>query len=203
MLLDTYEVDGVLSLCHGYCELGSTPLDAALGEIRTFLETHPDDVMAIVFEDHISAEQTAAAFADTGLDAFVYTWDGGPFPTFGEMAARGTRLVVTAESGGPPPAWYHHAWDVYVDTPYTFASIDAFSCDVNRGALDNPLFLLNHWVADPLPSAEQSGPANAYDVLYGRATECAATFGHLPNLVAVDWYTEGDLFAVVDALNAE
>ena len=86
-------------------------------------------------------------------------------------------------------------------TPCTFASIEKFTCNVNRGSLDSPLFLLNHWVEDPFPPAEASAEANAYDVLYGRANACAATFGHAPNIAAVDWCSEGDLFAVVDALN--
>ena len=53
----------------------------------------------------------------------------------------------------------------------------------------------------PFPSAEQAAEANAYAVLHDRAVACAEAFGRNPNLVAVDWYTEGDLFLVVDGLN--
>jgi hypothetical protein len=201
MLLDTHEWNGGLYLCHGYCELGAIPLVDGLTVIRDFLADNRGEVMAIIFEDGITPEQTAGAFADAGLDAYVYTWDGGDWPTLGDMVAADTRLLVTAESEGPPPAWYQHAWDLYVDTPYDFATVDDFTCDVNRGAPTNPLFLLNHWVEDPFASESHSAEANAYDVLYGRATACAAAFGRNPNLVAVDWYTAGDLFAVVDTLN--
>jgi hypothetical protein len=157
--------------------------------------------MAFIIEDGITPAQTAQAFADADLERLTYTWDGGAWPTLREMISADTRLLVTAESEGPPPAWYQHAWDLYVDTPYTFSSIDEFNCDVNRGDPSNPLFLLNHWVEDPVASQSDSAEANAYDVLYGRASECAAAFGRNPNLVAVDWYSEGDLFAVVDTLN--
>ncbi|MES2645114.1 MAG: hypothetical protein V4850_36845 [Myxococcota bacterium] len=201
MLLDTHDWDGEAYLCHGYCELGATPLVEGLGVIRAFLDEHRGEVMAFIVENGISAEDTAAAFAASGLDRYVYTWDGGAWPTLGEMIAADTRLLVTAESGGPPPDWYQPAWGLYVDTPYDFATVDDFTCDVNRGSLTNPLFLLNHWIADPLPSEAQAQEANAETVLHGRATECAAAFGRNPNIVAVDWYTAGDLFGVVDRLN--
>lgn len=39
------------------------------------------------------------------------------------------------------------------------------------------------------------------NVLYDRVRASTAAFGRSTNLVAVDWYTAGDLFAVVDTLN--
>lgn len=201
LLLDTYEWEGDLYLCHAYCELGATPLVDAMTELAAFLDTNPGEVMALIIEDAITGDQTADAFAAAGLDDLVYTWDRGAWPTLGEMVEADTRLVVTDESGGEGPAWYQPAWELYVDTPYDFASVDEFTCDVNRGVVENPLFLLNHWVEDPFPSEEQAAEANAWDVLHARAIECAGAFGRNPNLVAVDWYTAGDLFAVVDDLN--
>lgn len=201
MLLDTHAWEGDSYLCHGYCELGALPLVEGLTIIRAFLDAHRGEVLAFIVEDGISGADTAAAFAEAGLDRYVYTWDGGAWPTLGELIAADTRLLVTAESGAPPPAWYQPAWSLYVDTPYDFATVDEFSCDVNRGSLSNPLFLLNHWIADPFPSEAQAQEANAEDVLLGRATACTAAFGRAPNIVAVDWYSAGDLFPVVDTLN--
>lgn len=201
LLIDTHEWEGEPYLCHGYCELGAAPLVEGLSVVREFLDANRGEVMTFIIEDGVSPEVTASAFAAADLDRLVYTWDGGGWPTLGEMVAANQRLVVTAESQGPPPEWYHHAWDLYVDTPYDFSSVSDFNCDVNRGSPDNPLFLLNHWVEDPFASEALSTEANAYDVLAGRAEACTAAFGRPPTLVAVDWYTAGDLFAVVDALN--
>jgi len=119
----------------------------------------------------------------------------------GELIHEDTRLFVTAESGGPPPDWYQPAWDVYFDTPYSFDSIEAFSCELNRGSMENPLFLLNHWVEDPLPDPDLSAQANTLEVLGGRAEQCQQETGHIPNMVAVNHYEEGALFKVVDQLN--
>ena len=42
---------------------------------------------------------------------------------------------------------------------------------------------------------------NAYDTLLARVRECRKIRHHLPNLVAVNFYREGDVFGVVDTLN--
>ncbi len=200
MLLDSYLWEGEYYFCHGFCELGATPMTEGLGEVRDFLEENPEEVIVIIFQDDISGEQTAEVFEEVGLDSEVYTWTSGVWPTLGELVEQKQRLLITAEFGGPPPAWYHPAWELFSDTPYSFRSTEEFSCELNRGSLENPLFLLNHWVEDPIPSEELSAEANAYDMLMSRAEVCGEQ-RQLPNLVAVDMYRTGDLFAVVDALN--
>ena len=42
---------------------------------------------------------------------------------------------------------------------------------------------------------------NAYEPLLKRARDCQRIRKHLPNLVAVNFYREGDVFGVVDKLN--
>jgi hypothetical protein len=61
---------------------------------------------------------------------------------------------------------------------------------------------MNHWVStDPLPRPSDAAKVNAYDVLLARARRCQQIRHHLPNLLAVNFYKEGDLFRVVDTLN--
>ena len=43
--------------------------------------------------------------------------------------------------------------------------------------------------------------SNNADVLGARAEQCAAVRGLQPNLLAVDFISEGDVMEVVDALN--
>lgn len=202
MLIDTHDWQDGIYLCHSICELGSTPLVDGLRTLRTFLDDHPHEVLSLLIQDGISADETAAAFTESGLLGLVYTHPtGSPWPTLREMIESGQRVLVTAEGGGAPPAWYQHLWDLAWDTPYTFASKEAFSCAQNRGAKGNDLFLLNHWIEDPLPSLERGDLANAYDVLSGRAHQCQEEGGQIPNFVAVNFYDRGALFQVVDELN--
>jgi hypothetical protein len=42
---------------------------------------------------------------------------------------------------------------------------------------------------------------SAHDVLLGRAQQCRTESGKFPNVVAVNHYAVGDLFAVVRELN--
>jgi len=203
LLLDIYLEDGETTLCHGACFLGSTPHAEVLSVLAAFMEANPREVIAIIYQDDVDPALVEADFLAAGLDALVWTWDGGAMPTLGEMIDADTRLIITAESKGPPPAWYHHAWNVFWDTSYSFASADEFSCELNRGGVDNPLYLVNHWVnsAIDLPSQDNAEEVNAFDVLFGRIDQCRAESGQMPTMVAVDFYEEGDLFAAVDALN--
>lgn len=203
LLLDVTEDGGETALCHGPCGFGKIAHAAALADIAAFLDAHPREVLTIIYQDSVPPAAVEADFVAAGLDARVYTHAGGPFPTLDAMIAADTRLVVTAEVGAPPPDWYHHVWDLAWDTPYSYKSPDEFSCALNRGDTSNPLFLLNHWVNSEidLPSEEDAAIVNAFEVLHGRAVQCMQEAGDLPNFVAVDFYEQGDLFAVVDALN--
>ena len=76
------------------------------------------------------------------------------------------------------------------------------TCRPNRGPAGAPLFLVNHWITtDPVPLPSNAAKVNAYDPLLARMRECRRVRRHFPNLVAVDFYREGDLFQVVDTLN--
>ncbi|MEM6995749.1 MAG: hypothetical protein AAF721_34890 [Myxococcota bacterium] len=205
LLLDvTYDGDET-ALCHGPCTLGSRPHIEVLMALRQFLTDNPREVITIIYEDTVDAADIEADFVAASLVDVVYTHGGGAWPTLGAMIEADTRLVVTAENGGPPPAWLHHVWDIAWDTPYSWTSVDAFDCSVNRGSADHPLFLLNHWISTDagLPSASEAATANALAVLSARVEQCEATAGRRPGFIAVDYYEQGDLFAVVDALNAE
>lgn len=205
LLLDVTEDGGETALCHGFCTLGRIPHLDVLADIRAFLEQNPYEVLAIVYQDDVPASAIEADMATAGLDGYLYAHTAGqPWPTLRELIEAGTRLVVFAEAGGPPPAWYHHAWDHIWDTPYSFSDPSEFSCEPNRGDPNNPLFQINHWLSTSLglPDESRAAEANAYDVLDGRIQACLDEHGRLPTFVAVDFYDVGDLFEVVADRNA-
>jgi hypothetical protein len=209
LLIDTYlpdDSDDVL-LCHGTCAFGSTPLSTALDLVNRHLEDNAGDVLELLVEDHAPTDAFAAAVRAAGLEPRVITHVAGePWPTLRELVDDDTRLFITVENSGPPPPWVHAMFEQYVDTPFTFASVEELrapeSCDANRGSDDNQLLLVNHFVGNPLPSEELSAQANAGDVLRERVSRCAEARGKRPHVLAVDWADEGDAPAVVDELNA-
>jgi hypothetical protein len=202
-------------LCHRFCELGAITLEQTLRQIRDFLAANPNEVLVIVNEDYVSPEDFAAAVEDSGLIDYVYQGPPrAPWPTLSDMIDAGGRVLIAAENDAGDGAipWYHLAYDELMqETPFKFkqprelidpANVPA-SCEPNRGPADASLFLINHWVdTSPLPLPSNAAKVNAHQPLLDRVTECERIRDLTANLIAVDFYREGDLFGVVQKLNA-
>lgn len=192
-------------LCHGLCELGSTPWLPAMEDVRAWLEAHPREVVTLFIQDEVSPADTARVLGEAGLQPYAYTPTShdATWPTLGQMIDSGKRLVVLMEhrDGGTRYPWLLDGFHWAQDTPFDFRTPAAFSCDPNRGPEDAPLFLLNHWITNKAREITNATRVNARSVLLGRAQECQKERGQLPTFVAVDFYDRGDLFGVVDTLN--
>ncbi len=191
-----------LYLCHGLCEIGATELAPTLDSLRVWLDTNPDEVVTIIVENHVPAADIGAAVVAAGLEPYLAT-PTDQWPTLESMITSGRRLVVMTEEddGGDTYPWLANAFELTQDTPYTFPSADDFSCEPNRGPDDAPLFLVNHWLSGfgNLVSAAQQ--VNVDDVLGARVDQCREERGMLPTFVGVNYYSIGDVAAVVDRLN--
>lgn len=189
-------------LCHSRCAYGAVPLTTALQHIRGFLDDDPGAVVTLIIENGISTADTVAAFEASGISRYLF--DGATsagWPTLGQLIERGQRLVVFAEAAGAPPAWYRsYATDVQ-DTEYHVISVDQLSCDLKRGSVDAPLFLLNHWIEKEAPDRADAVTMNQPAFIVDRARRCAAVRGQLPNFIAVDFFSIGDVVGAVDELN--
>lgn len=203
MMLDTWLYEGEPMLCHSYCELGSQPLHEGLGEVQDFLDASPGEVLILIFEDHIEPELSVQVLSEVGLDqrAILPPAPGEAWPTLGELVEADRRVLMVAESGGGAAEWYGAAWTELFDTPYSFESVEDFSCELNRGAPENSLFLVNHWVSDPLSTEDNAVEANAAAVLEARVRDCEQQWDRRVNVLAVDHYAVGDLFSVVEGVN--
>ncbi|WBB59788.1 hypothetical protein O7599_30240 [Streptomyces sp. WMMC500] len=196
-------------LCHGPCRMGATPLAAQLRELRGWLEAHPRDVVTLVVQDGISPRDTARAFRAAGLGPYLHRPDpdpAAPWPTLGEMADSGRRLVVFAEEADGPAPWYRNFYDYAVETPYRARSADELNCAPHRGGSDprKRLFLLNHFVTHGMGAPRTEAAAvNDADVIVRRARTCALLRGRLPTIVAVNHMTLGDAVGAVRRLNSE
>ena len=199
-------------LCHTFCELGGTPLASVLDDIRDFLVSHPDDVLVVINQDYVTPEDFVGAVRDAGLGEMVYQPPTrGSWPTLRQMIDSGRRVIFLAENHAGAAPWYQLAYEALTEeTPYTFPKVAELtdpvelpaSCEPNRGPPGAPLFLANHWIStDPVPRPSDAAKVNAFAPLLRRMRECERLREHSVNLVAVNFYLEGDLFRVVDALN--
>jgi hypothetical protein len=191
-------------LCHGYCELGAIPIVPVLRTFAEFLRTHPNEVVLIDFEDYVVPADIVAAFEESGLIEFVYRGRLGPtWPTLGEMVASGGRLVVLGEYDVGDVPWYHLAWEGLVaETPYTFHTIEEFSCKANRGTPNGGLFLINHWIeTTPTPKPSNAQIVNQRDVIVKRVRQCQRERRMTANILAVDFAGIGDVVGAARELN--
>jgi hypothetical protein len=192
-----------LYFCHGFCELGAYAVEPALREIRDFVVSHPDEIIILIVEDYVTPQDLASAFDKAGFADLVYTGNPAPpWPTLRQLIESGRRVLVFTESGRPGVSWLHPAFATFRETPYSFHKVEEFSCRANRGGDAGSLFQINHWIdTTPTPKPSNAAIVNAYPFLLARAEQCAAERHHIPNLIAVDFYRTGDLFAVVNKLN--
>lgn len=192
-------------LCHNFCELGALEMRRVMSEFRRFLQRHPGEVLFFVIQDELPAARFRAELQEAGLDRYLATIDWTePLPTLGSLVASGQRLIVGLENGDLGPSMPNVFRDgVLQEVPYNYRTVEELmapdACRPLRGQPDAPLFQFNHWVTPA--SLNAARVANTAAVLGVRAERCRTERGLLPNLVAVDFYERGDLFAVVDALN--
>jgi len=198
------EKDKDVYLGHGFCELGALPFVPVLKEIRKFLVANPHEVLIIIIQDEdVIPQDVATCFQESGLIDFVYFGNvTPPWPTLREMVAIDQRVLVFAENNSEGVPWYHQAFEIMQETPYSFRDPSQFKSVPNRGGASGSLFLLNHWIdTPPSPKPSMAKKVNAYDFLLARAKESQKQRGLLPNLIAVDFYLTGDIFDVVNTLN--
>jgi len=203
LMLDThYDDDFEPALCHTLCQLGRTGLVDGLSEIERFLSSHRGEVVTIIFESYVTAEETAAAFESSGLIDYVHRQRADePWPTLRELIDADERLIVFTDADGGAYDWYLPVWEFAWETHFSNREATDFTCDINRGSMDNSLFILNHFLTQTIPKQEFAEQVNVNPFFIDRATECMTESGRLPNFVTVDFYSIGDLFPVVDALN--
>jgi hypothetical protein len=207
----TGEGERGMYLCHTFCELGATSLESVLEDVHAFLVTHPDDILVVINQDYVTPADFVKAVDAADLGGLAYRGPFDDFPTLREMIDSGQRVVFLAENHAGAAPWYQLAYGrITMETPFGFSRPDqltapanlATSCRQNRGPAEAPVFLVNHWITtDPLPLPSNAAKVNAYDPLLARMRECRRLRHHFPNLVAVDFYRQGDLFRVVDTLN--
>jgi hypothetical protein len=194
-------------LCHTFCELGATRGLDALRAVHRFLVEHPDEVVLLSIQDETSAADTAELIRQSGLSSELYRGDARrPWPTLRRLIDHDPRRIAFAENDHGGPAWLHAQPAVVQETPFHFrteAELAApASCEPNRGGTAGSLLLVNHWVdTSPAPRVSIARRVNAEAFLAGRLERCRRTRGMLPNIVAVDFYREGDAAGVVDRLN--
>ena len=133
---------------------------AYLRDVRDFLVANPGEVLIVVIQDEsVMPPDIERCFRESGLIDFVYRGPARPpWPTLREMVETDQRVLVMAENNSAGVAWYHPAFEVLQETPYTFHDPSEFSNRPNRGGTKGSLLLMNHWI-DTTPAPKPSNAA--------------------------------------------
>lgn len=206
-MLDVYDYSGDIVVYHGFPFLGTNPLEDELLKIKTFLDANPNEVVTVILECYVSADDIETEMMQSGLMSYVYEHpQGTSWPTLQTMISNNTRCVVFSDvdDASASQGWYHYMWTNMVETHFSNHTISDFSCDFNRGDSINDLFILNHFITDATYGTgmlAESEIANSNPFFINRALQCQQEKQKFPNFVTVDFVELGDSKVVVDILN--
>ena len=107
---------------------------------------------------------------------------------------------------GTAPAWLLPYWRFAAETVFACAAEPDFGCAIDRGTLDDdvgfrPLYVVNHFLTDPVPNPVLAKRANRRESLNAHARACVAHAGRVPNVLVVDYWSVGSVVGIVDELN--
>ena len=158
-------------LCHNYCEMGAVSFASVLGDVKKFVDTHPDDVVALIIQDATTPADTADGHHQGGPGRSRLHARTGPAPAdAGRDDRRGQDPARLRRAGRPGRAALVPEGVRLVpgDAATTSSRPSDFTCAPNRGPADAPLFLVNHWVNASPPDPGKAAQANDPKLLKSR-----------------------------------
>jgi len=205
LMIDVYDFFGTPTAYHSVFALGTIPLSNIFNDIKTFLDNNPNEIVTIILECYVTANDIEDEINQSGLSNYLYTHNA-TWPTLQNMIDNDNRLVIFSDvdDASSSQDWYHYVWEYAVETHYSVGNINDFTCDFNRGGPLNDLFIFNHFVTDATLGYglyNESNDVNANPFFINRALNCQTQTNKFPNFVTVDYYELGDGLAVVDQLN--
>ena len=205
LMIDVYDYFGTPTAYHSTFLLGTIPLSDIFNDIKTFLDNNSNEIVTIILECYVTANDIEDEINQSGLSNYLYT-QNTVWPTLQNMINNDNRLVIFSDvdDASSSQNWHHYVWEYAVETHYSVGNINDFTCDFNRGDPLNDLFIFNHFVADATLGYglyNESNDVNANPFFINRAQNCQTQTNKFPNFVTVDYYELGDGLAVVDQLN--
>ena len=198
--------------CHDFCELGAVPAVKVFEDVNAFLDRNLTDVVILDLEDYVKPADVKRALQESGLWDRVYRLKPGePIPTLLDLVdpknpdatENPRRVILMSEKHGGEAKWLPGTYALSQETPFTFTSVNQFSCAPNRGKTDKPFFIVNHWLRpNGPPDPGEANQVNSTRTLTKRMQTCITERGALPNALAVDFTSIGDMHGVVNEFNA-
>lgn len=220
--------NGTLEMCHTSCDLlDAGSLSAYITTIKTWLDTHQDDVVTLLLVngDNVPISSFDQVFASTGLSSYAYTAPTNTttqllpldsWPTYSELIANNTRIVMFLDSGANQTQvpYLLDEFTYFFETPYDSTDPEFAQCDFDRpkgGTAEGRMYIVNHFLDANVLDTGILIPDNARDYQTNAATGngsigaqadlCTEKWGRRPSFVLVDMFDRGDVFTAQQMLN--
>ncbi|RYP56271.1 hypothetical protein DL771_012058 [Monosporascus sp. 5C6A] len=214
--------NGQLKQCHSECLL----LDAGyfseiLLSIKGKLDANPREVATLLITNHadgLDLTEYGKQFEETGMIDYVFQPDGdlglAEWPTLGEMIDAGTRLVIFMDYGADTNKvpYILDQFRYYFETPFSPTKDNFYQCDIDRPAgasADGRMIFANHNLNIRLPLLDILVPAmddaqdtNSVASITRQTDICESNHGRVPNVVMLDFVSEGEAIRAQNTLNA-
>ncbi|KAH8178458.1 PI-PLC X domain-containing protein 1 [Sarocladium implicatum] len=211
--------DGEIRQCHSDCALLNAGLFSEIVvSLTNWLRDHPREVVTLLVtngDDNVLIEEFAPIFEDAGAVDLAFTPDSrlslNDWPTLGEMIDAGKRLVVfmdyNADTAKVP--YILPQYDYYVETPFSPTEDNFFNCDIDRpegGSANDRMIFANHnlnldVLGLLLPDRDAAAETNSVSNIKQQTEICVANHGKNPNVVMLDFVTEGEVIKAQTQLN--
>ncbi|RHZ65182.1 uncharacterized protein CDV56_107104 [Aspergillus thermomutatus] len=222
--------DSEWHLCHSSCELlDAGKLSTWLKEIKSWLDSNPNDVVTVLLvnSDSASASDLNSEFETAGIVDYAYkpSSSSAPssWPTLQTLINNGTRLMVFVASldSNTDAPYLMDEFSLIWESPYQVTSPSNFSCnpdrptsvknDLSAALSSNRLPLMNHFLyATTILNIEYpnstyvsttNAPSGGVGNLGDTATKCRSAYGRQPAFILVDFFDKGPAIDTVDNLN--
>lgn len=215
----TQDKDGAVEMCHTSCILEDAgTLESYLGEIKTWVDGNPNEVVTLLITnpDAIDITKFGDAFTSTGLADYVFTPDTqltlSEWPTLGNLISSGNRVVVFMDYNMDisKVPYILDEFIYYFETPFSPTEDNFVQCNIDRpsgASADGRMFLANHnlnieILPDVLiPAPLQASDTNSVASITEQTDICKQNYGRYPNVVLLDFVSQGDTIAVQNQLN--
>lgn len=163
----------------------SKSLDSALGEVKSYLQAHPEAILTLILESYVDDELLAQCVEGAGLMPMVYRGKiTAQRPSLASLRAANTRLLILSDK---PTKSFLYLWDVAVETDWENKSPVQLRNGLRRGQPTNPLFIANHFVSAAVPSRADARLLNTPQSRAARTQVLEALYARRPNFWVMDF----------------
>lgn len=217
-------------LCHSSCDLlDAGTLGTWLSEIKSWMDTHPSDVVTLLLvnADDAQPADLDAHFQSSGIKNYAYTPPSSStppqqWPTLQTLISANTRLMVFVAPMPTPDPEYAYLMDEFThifENDFENEDPDDYSCDPDRpsslstpqeAAQSNRMFLMNHFLyavqlfGIQSPNATYAPVTNSQigqGSLGVQINKCTTVYRKPPTFVLVDFFNVGPAIESVDRAN--